>query len=207
MTNRTNKVFIDSNMLMFAAEFQKADVFEWMDQLYGEIYIHQEVLNELILSSIKSKIETFLSTGRWKLFEPRIILSELEFAIYQERLSDVKDAFSQMRLTAIEAGERVKSTTDLGEIATLAACMMIGAQIICSNDFDIRKIVEQEDYCISTDEADLPIIQDLAEDFCFYCYKNEIASRRDVRKFFGHIFRETPDVRKQKIEQLDKRLG
>lgn len=122
MTNRTNKVFIDSNMLMFAAEFQKADVFEWMDQLYGEIYIHQEVLNELILPSIKSKI------------------------------------------------------------------------------------VEQEDYCISTDEADLPIIQDSAEDFCFYCYKNEIASRKDVRKFFGHIFRETPGVRKQKMEQLDKRL-
>lgn len=80
-------------MLMFAAEFQKADVFEWMDQLYGEIYIHQEVLNELILPSIKSKIETFFSTGRWKLFEPRIILSGLEFDIYQERLSDVKDAF------------------------------------------------------------------------------------------------------------------
>ena len=34
-----------------------------------------------------------------------------------------------MRLTAIETGERVKSTTDLGEIATLVACMMI-AQII-----------------------------------------------------------------------------
>ncbi len=48
-----------------------------------------------------------------EIVEPRIILSELEFAIYQERLSDVKDAFSQMRLTAIEAGERVKSTTRL----------------------------------------------------------------------------------------------
>lgn len=206
MTDRTNKVFIDSNMLMFAAEFQKADVFEWMDQLYDEIYIHQEVLNELILPSMKSKVETFLSTGRWQLFIPRTHLSNPEFEVYQERLSDVKYAFSQMRLNAIKAGELVKSTTDLGEIATLAACMMIGAQIICSNDFDIRKIVEQEDYCIFTDEADLPIIQDSAEDFCFHCYKNGIANRKDVRKFFGHIFRETPSIRQRKMDQLDNRL-
>ena len=207
MTKRSNKVFIDSNMLMFAAEFQQADIFEWMDQLYDEIYIHQAVLDELILSNTKSKVEAYLSTGQWKLFDPKNMLPKLELAIYQERFMDVKNAFIEMRLKAVESGGRIKSTTDLGEIATITACMMIGAQIICSNDFDIRAIVEQEEYSISTDEDDWPIIQDSAEDFCVYCFKEEIAARKDIRKFFRYIIRESIHTRDQKLAQLDERLN
>lgn len=207
MTNRSSKVFIDSNMLVFATEFQQADVFEWMDQLYGEIYIHQEVLNELILSDVKNKVEGYLLTGKWQLFDPKKVFSNLELIVYQERFKDVRNAFNEMILNAIASGGRFKSTTDLGEIATVAACMMIGAQIICSNDFDIRSVVEQEEYCVSTDEEDLPIIQDSAEDFCVYCFKENIAARNDVRKFFRYIIRESIYTREKKIAQLDQRLN
>lgn len=89
----------------------------------------------------------------------------------------MRSAFNEMRLKSISEGARLKTTTDLGEIETIVACMMIHAQIICSNDFDIRSIIEQENYCISTDEADRSIIQDSAEDFCVYCCQNKIAKK------------------------------
>lgn len=59
--DRSKKVFIDSNMLMFAADFKQDNVFDWMDQLYEEIYIHKEVLNELLLSDVREKVNTYLS--------------------------------------------------------------------------------------------------------------------------------------------------
>ncbi|EGO6085874.1 hypothetical protein HA909_002664 [Enterococcus faecalis] len=85
--------------------------------------------------------------------------------------------------------------------------MMIGAKIIFSNDFDIHSIVEQENYCIFTDEEDLPIIQDLAEDFCVYCFENRLASRKEFRKFFRYIIRESVNTRDKKLDQLYQRLN
>ncbi len=53
MSNSIQKVFIDSNMLIFAVDFQKNNILEWMNLLYDDIYIHIEVYNELLTSSIK----------------------------------------------------------------------------------------------------------------------------------------------------------
>lgn len=40
-------------MLIFAVDFQKNNILEWMNLLYDDIYIHIEVYNELLTSSIK----------------------------------------------------------------------------------------------------------------------------------------------------------
>lgn len=61
MTDSTQKVFIDSNMLIFAADFQKENVLEWMDKLYDNIYIHVDVYNELLTSSIKNTVDSFVA--------------------------------------------------------------------------------------------------------------------------------------------------
>lgn len=38
---RNGKVFVDANILIHAATFKSADVFNWIDSLYEDIYIHQ----------------------------------------------------------------------------------------------------------------------------------------------------------------------
>ena len=40
------KTFIDTNMLIFAVDYQKDNVFDWIDTLYCDAWIHQEVLIE-----------------------------------------------------------------------------------------------------------------------------------------------------------------
>ena len=207
MTNRARKVFIDPNMLMFAAEFQQADIFSWLDQLYAEIYVHQEVLNELILPKVRGQVERYIERDKWQLVIPERDLKPAECEVYRVWLTDVKQAFTKMRLSTLAAGGWMKSTTDLGEMATIPACMLVGAQIICSNDFDIRTVVEKENYTIATAQADLPIIQDSAADFCVYCYQEQIASRKNVRKFFRFIIADDVFMRDKKLAELDHRLG
>lgn len=83
-----------------------------------------------------------------------------------------------MNLQRIAEGKRPKSVSNLGEIATIAACLMINAGIICSNDFDIRTVVVTEDYRISLEDTDELITQDSAEDFCVHCIIHNVASRK-----------------------------
>lgn len=56
MSDRSDKVFIDSNMIIFAADFQQADVFEWINKLYNNVYIHKDVYNELLFPSVKNTV-------------------------------------------------------------------------------------------------------------------------------------------------------
>lgn len=207
MISTSNKVFIDSNMLIFAAEFQKENVFEWMNNLYDIIYIHIDVYNELITSSIKDIVDSFVVEQQWTVFNPsdQSILSEVEQEIYANRLSDVKDAFHQMNLNRISVGKKAKTVSNIGEIATITACMMINARVICSNDFDIREVVQQEDYKILLNDQDVPLIQDSAEDFCVSCFQNGIASRKSVRRFYKTIIVESPQ-RDLKLIQINNKL-
>lgn len=186
MTDSPSKVFIDSNMLIFAADFKKENILEWMDSLYDEIYLHIDVYEELLTSSIRKKVETFAREKQWVIFDPfdTNFLTKPQQDIYRNRLMDVKDAFHRMNMVRIKNGQRVKTVSNLEEMATLAACMMINAQIICSNDFDIRTLIEQEDYRIMIDQQELPILQVSAEDFCFDCFQSGITSRKNVRAFY-----------------------
>lgn len=208
MTDSPQKVFIDSNMLIFAANFQKENVLEWMDNLYENIYIHIEVYNELLTSAIKNTVVSFVTEKQWLLFDPAdsSCLTKVEQEIYRNRLTDVKEAFREMNLTRIGEGKRLKTVSNFGEIATITACLMVNARVICSNDFDIRMIAIQEDYRVLIDNQEVLLVQDSAEDFCVYCYQNEIASRKSIRSFYKSIIFESHQ-RQFKLEQLDKRLA
>lgn len=132
-------------------------------------------------------------------------MTKAEQEIYRNRLADVREAFREMNLTRIEEGKQAKTVSNIGEIATITACLMINARVICSNDFDIRTVVNQEDYRVLIDDQDVLIIQDSAEDFCVYCYQNKIASRKNVRTFYKSIIFESRQ-RQIKLKQIDKRL-
>lgn len=56
MTSRKGKVFIDANIINFAVTYQKSDILGWLDELYDTLYIHSEVLAEILIGSNK-KIE------------------------------------------------------------------------------------------------------------------------------------------------------
>ena len=209
MINSSEKVFIDSNMLIFSASFRQADVFEWMNQLYPNIYIHKEVYNELLTLETKTKVAEFIKSGQWQLFDPfnSQTLTFPEQEIYRQRLKDVTNAFHRMNINRISEGREAKSVSNIGEIATITACLMISARIICSNDFDIRTVVEQEDYrVLSENDEDVLIVQDSAEDFCLYCYQADISTRKLIRKFYKTIIFEAKD-RDVKLAQLDNRLN
>lgn len=207
MTDRFRKVFIDSNMLIFAADFRHANVFEWMNQLYSKIFVHEEVYRELLSSDVKKIVNQQIKDGRWKLFSPddSHCLSVEERLIYQQRLEDVAMAFKKMNRYRELAGQPPKTVSNLGEIATIAACLMIGAGIICSNDFDIRAVVAQENYRIVLDNKDTLLLQDSAEDFCVYCYQISIAARKEIRKFYKTVISDAND-RLEKLARLDDRL-
>ncbi|MBM7709229.1 hypothetical protein JOD14_001399 [Enterococcus lemanii] len=147
-------------MLIFAANFQKENVLEWMDNLYENIYIHIEVYNELLTSEIKNTVVSFVTEKQWLLFDPAdsSCLTKVEQEIYRNRLTDVKESFREMNLTKIEEGKRMKPVSNFGEIATITACLMVNARVICSNDFDIRTIAIQEDYRVLIDNQEVLLV-------------------------------------------------
>lgn len=206
MTKTPNKVFIDSNMILYAASFKKDNVFNWINTLYEDIYIHIDVYNE-ILSSAKAIVDTFIDSKKWTLFDPSdtMVLNLAEQEIYKNRLSDVKIAFQELNDRRLKAGIPPKSVSNIGEMATITACTMINARVICSNDFDIRDVVTHEDYRVFIDGQDVPIIQDSAEDFCIACHQQEIAIRKNIRNFYKTTIVESKN-RVDKLEQFTKRL-
>ena len=54
-------VFIDANIIIHAASFRQADVFDWLNRLYGRIIIHIEVLEELKISSGREKVDVLIA--------------------------------------------------------------------------------------------------------------------------------------------------
>lgn len=207
MTKRSGKVFVDSNMILYAAEFSKENVFNWITSLYEDVYIHIEVYCELLTTDVQTSVRKLIEGGSWTLFDPSDLkmLSEVEQLIYKERLKDVTKAFSRMNNQRIKDNKPLKSVSNIGEIGTIVACMMINAGIICSNDFDIRTVVEQEDYRVLIDEEDITIVQDSAADFCVYCYQTKIATRKNIRMFYKTIIVESAN-RDLQLLQLDNRF-
>lgn len=201
---RKGKVFIDANMIIHAGSFQKTDVFQWLNQLYEEIYIHIEVLNELQVASVRKKADEFIASGQWILFDPQaetLIPTEELYDLYVIYLRGMREAFYQLDVKKEAEGRRLKNTNDLGEIHSLAAAMLLSAGIICSNDLDIREVIEDAPIYITIEEDEESVLmeQDTLEDFCCFVISHEIAERSMVRKFFKAI-------QPQKIEKFDRRI-
>lgn len=200
---RKGKVFIDANIIIYAESFEKTDVFLWINDLYEDIYIHKTVLDELKLSSTRKKINGFITEKRWILFDPEDeeTLSDALYDLYDAYVDNIHESFRQLNAKKIAESRELKYTNDFGEIHSLAAAVLLNAGIICSNDLDIREVIEDSEILITTDDEteSVLITQDTLEDFCFYVIVYEIAKRRIARTFFKTIH---PD----RVDVLDQRL-
>ena len=114
----------------------------------------------------------------------------------------MREAFYQLNVKKEAEGRRLKNTNDLGEIHSLAAAMLLSAGIICSNDFDIREVIEDTPIYVTVEEEEESILmeQDTLEDFCYFVVSYGIAERSIVRKFFKAI-------QPQNLEKLDSRIN
>lgn len=201
---RNGKTFIDSNILIYGESFQKADVFCWIHNMYESIYIHKTVLDELITGKAREKVTDLIDKdNHWILFDPddEQTLSDEMYDLYESFVKDIREAFHQLDEKKREEGRPLKNTNDLGEIHSLAAAMLFSANIICSNDVDIREVIEDSQLSITLeeDEESLLIEQDTLEDFCYYAIVLGIDKPSLIRKFFKTVH---PD----RIDMLDNRL-
>ncbi|BDZ30477.1 PIN domain-containing protein [Lactiplantibacillus sp. WILCCON 0030] len=204
MMNRQNaRVFIDTNILIFAENYQKENIFDWIDKLYGHVWIHSDVLAEVLQG--KAKIEQEISTRKWAIFDPAE-LSIDENEIYEFYIEMIETAMQSMNDARARQGKRAKNTADTGEIATLAVCLLQDAQLICSDDADIAEVVARERYSY-VDEQDQSklIVQDTAADFCYYAVVEAGYSKSKVRHFYKTLFESRP-LRARQLAAWDHRF-
>ncbi len=184
-------VFIDANIIIHAASFRQADVFDWLNRLYERILIHVEVLEELKISSVREKVDVLIAEGRWTLFNPESEVSietDTLYDLYLVYLQEVRMAFEQLDEKKIREGRPLKHTSDLGEIHSLAAARLLSADLICSDDADIREVITDADLrVINYDDEEVLIRQHTLIDFCMNLKRHDIVKRSLVRKFFKSV--------------------
>ena len=186
MNKRGGKVFVDANILVYADAYQADDVFHWIHQLYDQVYIHKMVLDELLQSRVRQKVQSYLDSNQWHLFDPddeNHLCNEL-YEIYEVYVQQITAAFRKLDFKKQTTGRRLKGTNDLGEIHCLSAALLLNATIICSNDLDIQEVIDDNQLVIlSLDEQkNIPLTQDTLTDFCFHVCRYRIASATKVRK-------------------------
>lgn len=198
-------VFIDANIIIHAASFRQADVFDWLNRLYGRILIHVEVLEELKISSVREKVDVLIAEGRWTLFNPESetsIETDALYDLYLVYLQEVRVAFEQLDEKKIREGRPLKHTSDLGEIHSLAAARLLSADLICSDDADIREVITNADLrVINYKEEEVLIRQHTLIDFCINLRRHDIVKRSEVRKFFKSV---RPRDMNRFDEQMDR---
>ncbi len=197
-------VFIDANIIIHAASFRQADVFDWLNRLYERILVHVEVLEELKISSVREKVDVLIAEGRWTLFNPESEVSietDALYDLYLVYLQEVRMAFEQLDEKKIREGRPLKHTSDLGEIHSLAAARLLSADLICSDDADIREVITDADLrVINEDEEEVLIRQHTLIDFCMNLKRHDIVKRSTVRKFFKSI-------RPRDLNQFDEQMN
>ncbi|PIJ98076.1 hypothetical protein [Lysinibacillus sphaericus] len=202
MSKRKGKVFIDSNILILATDYKLINVFDLIDSLYEDVYVHKIVYDELLIKEVQKNVDHKLENG-WTLFDPddETTLSDDMYDIYESYLGDVKQSFFDLDEKKIKEGRPLKHTNDLGEMHSLAAAMLLGASIVFSNDLDIIEVIHDSMLCISLDEEeDSVLIQhDSLIDFCYYLIIFEIESQANVRKLLKVNHR-------HRLNELDDRL-
>lgn len=203
MDKRPGKVFVDTNMLLHADMYQQDNIFEWIDALYEEIYIHQMVLDEILSASARKKVTQYIDEGRWYLFNPddENCLSDDLYDIYEGYVHQIKQAFRQLDQKKVKQGRRLKGTNDLGEIHCLAAALLLSATIICSNDGDIQEVIDDNELEVASEDEqqNIKLVQDTLKDFCYYICLHKIASVPKVRKLLKAF-------QKEKLPELDALL-
>lgn len=203
MNKRSGKVFVDTNILLHADMYQHDNIFDWIDALYEEVYIHQMVLDEILSASARNKVTQYIDDGRWHLFNPddENCLSDDLYAIYEGYVHQIKQAFRQLDHKKVEQGRRLKGTNDLGEIHCLAAALLLSATIICSNDGDIQEVIDDNELEVASEDEqqNMKLVQDTLKDFCYYICLHKIASGPKVRKLLKAF-------QKEKLHELDALL-
>jgi len=97
-------------------------------------------------------------------------------------------AFEQLDEKKIREGCPLKYTSDLGEIHSLAVARLLSADLICSDDVDIREVITDADLrVINDDDEEVLIRQHALIDFCMHLQRHDIVKRSLVRKFFKSI--------------------
>lgn len=206
---RSGKVFIDTNIINLAIVYKRRNVITWINSLYEEIYIHISVMDELLTN--KAYAEEQIENRNWILFDPddENNLSDEEFIIYESYRENVRDGFRRLNEKKKNQGREIKNTSNIGEIDSLAAAMLKSANIICSNDYEIREVIKDEGFRVAVSEDAIPesIVQDTIEDFCVFCVQYNIATKKEVRKFFKVVYTEDEDDKRQKkLISLDDKL-
>ncbi|MDQ7937929.1 hypothetical protein RA086_09945 [Lactiplantibacillus sp. WILCCON 0030] len=206
MINSEKAVFIDTNVLFYASNFKKYDILNWLNSVYPQIIVHEDVWKEVRTQHNQKLIQPFLTDGTWRLFETAEF-SSISLEVYNTRKEAITTAFLKMNRYRRQQGLRVKNTADLGEIAILATCLMLNTGLICSNDFDIRTVIEQEHYSIFDESLaqEKLIQQDSVADFCVKAYQNQVANRKAVRTFYKAVVG-TSDYAQQQLDYFDQRL-
>lgn len=66
---------------------------------------------------------------------------------------------------------------------------MLGASIICSNDYDIKEVIQDTPIYVTYDEAftNALLKQDTLVNFCFYTIKYGVEKSRVVRRFLNVV--------------------
>ncbi|QFT91166.1 hypothetical protein FIU87_21170 [Bacillus sp. THAF10] len=211
MTIRAGKVIVDTNILMNALDFRKCNVYDWIDEVYEEIFVHIEVVNEFRIETEQKAIIAEIKKRGWNLFDhnDQTCLPNNQKTLYWKYVNNASEGFENLK-TKKEAQKRIpKTSSNLGEIHSLALAQLISANIINSNDYEIREVIEDEKILVySTDiERDIFIEQDTVEDFCTYCVQGRIAKPSDVIKFF-RVCHANDDKEKlsDKLASLKQRL-
>ncbi|ANZ63142.1 hypothetical protein AYR62_02870 [Secundilactobacillus paracollinoides] len=203
MIRQFEVAFIDTNILLYAAFFKKYSVFDWVDGLYKEIIIHRVVLDELLTE--RAYINAEIVKRHWKIFDDRS-LSEAESSVYKNYVHMVQAGFKKVNRKRQVAGKRVKTTANRGEIGSIAACLLTDTPLICSNDFDIREVVLDQNYVyVDLYGEEHLIIQDSLEDFCFYCVHDLHVPVSHVRQFLKSTF-ENQKLRTHALKSFDDRI-
>ncbi|MBT2281427.1 hypothetical protein J7E51_26590 [Priestia megaterium] len=168
---RLGKVFIDTNIINYAIGFRDADIFAWIKEIYETIYIHQSVLDELVVN--KHIAQKYIDQKDWLLFNPTGDLTPEEFGVYSLHVGRVTTGFVNLDEKKKKDGRPIKNTTNIGEIDSLAGALYLSANLICSNDFDIKEVIDDERLTVNittdddfqeVDEEDIDLDIDLDEE-------------------------------------------
>lgn len=188
MMMRKGKVIVDTNLLMQALDYRKYDVFDWIDHVYENIYVHIEVVNEFKIESERKSILGVIKDRGWILFDhnDQNSLPEEHKSLYWNYVNEVRVGFENLKAKKEAQGRVPKTSNNIGEIHCTALAQLISGNIISSNDNEIREVITDDNirvYSADLDE-DIHIEQDTIEDFCVYCVQANVAKPSTVIKFF-----------------------
>lgn len=164
----------------------KGEFINIIEQVYVDVYIHEEVYKELSPFSQKF-VDEKCSEQKWVLFEPLKAFEEIHLD-YQIMLEKI-----QATLIDVDMLRGKEGSAGTGEIASLAAAYLLNAEIICSNDYSIEDVIREVplQIFINDDDSTEPVLitHHRLLDFCKLVVDGGVLARKDVRKFYqiAHI--------------------